>query len=88
MAILNLKISIAADALPVIDRLRDGMGRDWFLRRALEIGLCQIMADASHTNNDKIMHQLRGNTTDWRMVRGFLFSVDDPENATPEKPQG
>lgn len=87
MANINLKIAIADEALPLIDKLRDQMPREFFLRRALELGLCQIMADAANVSSDKIMHTLRGNTSDWRMVKAFLFSLDDPENGSVTLPR-
>lgn len=71
--------ALADEAVPLIDKLRDAMPREAFLRRALKIGLCQIVADAAHVNNDKLMHILRGNASEWRLVKASFFSADGPE---------
>jgi hypothetical protein len=79
----TLKISLADEAVPFVDKLRDTMPREVFLRRALEIGLCQIVADAAHVNNDKLIHILRGNSNEWRLAKSFFFSADGPDPSPP-----
>jgi hypothetical protein len=85
MPLIELKFSVSDAALPILDKLRDSMSRDQFFRHALELGLCEILEDATRMQRDHLTRILAGNTNDYKQGRAALLSVSDPDNATPQK---
>ena len=85
MPLIEFKFSVSDTALPILDKLRDSMSRDQFFRHALELGLCEILEATTRMHRDYVTHKLAGNTLDYKQGRAALFSVSDPDNATPQK---
>ena len=74
---IQLEIYISDELEPVIDRLAGEFERADFLRRALELGLCEIMADAARISSDRALNTFRDHTAGWSGAK-TLFSVHPP----------
>jgi hypothetical protein len=77
----SLSFSIDDAALPILDKLRDGMTRQQFFHHALQLGLCEIFESMTRTHRDMTMHLLTGTTLDYKQGRAALFRTNDPDNA-------
>lgn len=87
MPIFNMKFSLSDEAVAIYDKLRGDIPREKFFRRALELGLCDVMETCSRMSRDYIGHSITGDNFDYKQARLALFSVQNPDDATPEKPQ-
>jgi len=83
MANFQLKFSVSDSVLPLVDAMRDGVSREDFFRKAMELGLGELIEAAVRMNRDYLTHTLTGQTKDYRLGRAVL-RVDDPEGATPK----
>jgi hypothetical protein len=81
MANFNLKFSISDHLLPLIDNVRDPITREEFFRKALELGIADLIENAIRMNRDYLNHTFAGQTKDYRQGRAVL-RVDDPDNAS------
>lgn len=83
MANFNLKFTISDHLLPLIEQVRDPLTRDDFFRKALELGIGDLIESAIRMNRDYLNHTIAGQNKDFRQGRAVL-RVDDPENANPK----
>jgi hypothetical protein len=82
---MNFKVefSISDDLLPLLDGVRDQMSRDDLFRKAIELGIGDLIENAFRMNRDYLNHRLAGDSKDYRQARAMLC-VGEPEKVTPQ----
>ena len=83
----DLKFSLSETSASYIAELRGAATQDDFFRRALEIGVCQLIENTARMNLNYLMQVKTGATGDYRILRGKLFSVSEPQTVPAEKPE-
>ena len=83
MADFSVRFSVNDSLVPLIDNIRDAVTREDFFRKALELGIGDLIENAIRMNRDYLNHALSGQTKDYRQGRAVL-RVDDPENTNPK----
>lgn len=74
---LELKFSVSATTLTLLDEMRGGRPREDLLRQAIELGLCELLESVARIHRDYTTHVIAGQTKDYRLARNALFSVDE-----------
>ena len=83
----ELKFSFDERAAAYIDVLRGTATPDDFFRRAMEIGVCQLIENTARMNLDYLMQTQTGATGDYRILRGKLFAVGEPQAVPAVQPE-
>jgi len=83
----DLKFSLSETSANYIADLRGSATQDDFFRRALEIGVCQLIENTARMNLDYLMQVQTGATGDYRILRGKLFAVGEPQPVPAAQPE-
>jgi hypothetical protein len=83
----ELKFSLSEISANYIAELRGSANADDFFRRAMEIGISQLIESTASTNRDYLMQVQTGAIGDYRMLRGKLFAVGEPQAVPAAQPE-
>ncbi len=83
MANFSLKFSVSDSLMPVIDSIRGPVSREDFFRKALELGISDLIDNTLRMHRDYLNHAFSEQLREYRQGRALL-RVDDTENTNPK----
>jgi hypothetical protein len=90
MANVTLELSISDNFVPIIDSLRYNMTREEIFRKALELGLLDLMENLVRYHREHLTHRLAGQLDEFRQG-SVVLAVAEPQvtpKAAPITPHG